>query len=69
MAELCRKCFIEIWRPSKYEIDHIVMSKSNDMCESCMNWGPYVDYIGTDDEVIKNEQTDFDSALRDSGIG
>ena len=38
MAELCRKCFIEIWRPSQYDIDHIVMSKDNDMCEGCMDW-------------------------------
>lgn len=59
MAELCRKCFIEIWRPSQYDIDHIVMSKDNDMCEGCMNWGPYVDYIGTDEEVNKNEYTDL----------
>lgn len=57
MAELCRKCFIDIWRPSQYDIDHIVMSKDNDMCEGCMNWGPYVDHIGTDEEVINNEQT------------
>lgn len=57
MAELCRKCFIEIWRPSQYDIDHIVMSKDNDMCEGCMDWGLYVDHIGTDEEVNKNEQT------------
>jgi hypothetical protein len=50
MAELCKKCFIEIWRPSQEEIDHIVMSKDNDMCESCMNWGPYVDYIDLEKE-------------------
>lgn len=52
MAELCRKCFIEIWRPSKYDIDHIVMSENNDTCECCMGWGPYVDYI---DGIDPNE--------------
>ncbi len=62
MAELCRQCFVEIWHPSQYDIDHIIMSEDNDMCESCMNWGPYVDNIGTDDEVIKNEQTDVFNA-------
>ena len=55
MAELCRECFIEIWKPSQHEINNIVMSEDNDMCESCMNWGPYVDYIGTDEEVNNNE--------------
>ena len=66
MAELCRKCFIKIWKPSQYDIDHIVMSKENDMCEGCMTWGPYVDHICIDNEVIENEQTDFDFALRNS---
>ena len=55
MAELCRECFIEIWKSSQHEINNIVMSEDNDMCESCMNWGPYVDYIGTDEEVNNNE--------------
>ena len=55
MAEFCRKCFIEHLRPSQYEIEHIVMSKDNDMCEGCMGWGPYVDHIGTDEEVNNNE--------------
>lgn len=57
MAEFCRKCFIEIWRPDAYDIRNIVMSEDNDMCECCMDWGPYVDHIGTDEEVNKNEQT------------
>ena len=57
MAEFCRKCFIENLCPSQYEIDHIVMNKDNDICEGCMNYGPYVDHIGTDEEVNKNEQT------------
>ena len=55
MAELCRECFIKIWRPSQYDIDHIVMSEDNDMCERCMNLGPYVEYIETDEEVNNNE--------------
>lgn len=48
MAELCRKCFIELWHPSQYDIDHIVMSKDETMCEGCMTWGPYVDHIKSD---------------------
>jgi hypothetical protein len=55
VAEFCRKCFIEHLHPSKYDIDHIVMSKNDDLCEGCMTWGPYVDYIETDEEVINNE--------------
>lgn len=46
MAELCRKCFIEIWKPSQDDIDNIVMSEDNDICECCMECGPYVDHIG-----------------------
>lgn len=53
MAELCKKCFIEFFHPSQYDIDHIVMSKDNDFCEGCMNCGPYVDHIGTDEEVAR----------------
>ena len=55
MAEFCRKCFIEHLHPSQYEIDHIIMSKDNDICEGCMNWGLYVDHIGTDEEENNNE--------------
>ena len=69
MAELCRKCFIELWHPSQYDIDHIVMSKDNEFCEGCMDCGPYVDHIGTDEEVNKNEQTNFNSISRDSWFG
>jgi len=53
MAELCKKCFIDFFHPSQYDIDHIVMSKDNDFCEGCMNCGPYVDHIGTDEEVAR----------------
>lgn len=45
MAELCRKCFIEIWRPPQYDIDHIVMSEDEDWCEGCDKYGKYVDHI------------------------
>ena len=51
MAELCRKCFIETWAPSKYDVEHIVMSDDWDICEGCGNIGPYVDHIGSDEEV------------------
>ena len=45
MAELCRECFIKIWHPNAYDIEHIVMSEDNDFCEGCMDCGPYVDHI------------------------
>lgn len=69
MAELCKKCFIEFFHPSQYDIDHIVMSKDNDFCESCMNCGPYVDHIGTDEEVTKNEQANINSTRGNPWFG
>lgn len=51
MAEFCRKCFIESFYPSKYEIDHIVMSEECDLCEGCGRYVPVVVYID-DSEVI-----------------
>lgn len=51
ISELCRKCFIETWAPSKYDVEHIVMSDDWDICEGCGNIGPYVDHIGSDEEV------------------
>lgn len=49
MAELCRKCFIETWRPNAYDLEHIVMSEENDFCEGCVDCVPYVDHIDTSD--------------------
>ena len=49
MAELCRKCFIETWRPNAYDIEHIVMSEENDLCEGCVDCVPYVDHIDASD--------------------
>jgi hypothetical protein len=51
MADLCKDCFIEIWRPNAYEREHIIMSEDNDFCESCMDCVPYVDYIDDCDLV------------------
>lgn len=59
MAELCRKCFIEIWRPDPYDIRNIVMSEDNDMCECCMNWGPYVHHIGAALQLPKDIDLGF----------
>lgn len=47
MAELCRECFIDTWRPNAYDIEHIVMSKDNDFCDGCLDCVPYVDHIDT----------------------
>ena len=82
MAELCKKCFIETWHPSQYDIDHIVMSEDNCFCEGCMSWGQYVDRISTDsnvkhdldldsifEELIKNEQTNFNCTSGNSWFG
>ena len=59
MAELCRKCFIETWRPNAYDIEHIVMSKDNKFCEGCMDCVPYVDYIDTTDLRFTPTADDF----------
>lgn len=59
MAELCRECFIKIWRPDAYEIRNIVMSTDNDMCECCMNWGPYVSHIGAALNLPKDVDLDL----------
>lgn len=64
MAELCKDCFIEIWRPNAYEREHIVMSEDNDFCESCMDCVPYVDRIDHCDMVyIPNAKTFAQSVL------
>lgn len=57
MAELCRNCFIEIWKPSDNDIDNIVMSEDNDMCEGCMIWDKYVEHIKG------NEETEMEKAM------
>ena len=46
MAEFCRECFIKYLGPTQDEINRIIMSDDDDFCESCMNWRPYVLYIG-----------------------
>lgn len=45
MAEFCRKCFIDTFHPSREEIERIVMSDDEFMCEGCMEWGQYVNYL------------------------
>ena len=66
MAELCRKCFIEIWHPTQEEIDNIVMSEDNDMCEGCMEWGSYVHHLGKD--ISCEEYDKFMSRVADEFI-
>lgn len=51
MAELCRKCFIEIWHPTQKDIGNIVMSEDEAPCEGCNSWGKYVDHIGCSNDV------------------
>lgn len=50
MAELCRKCFIEICRPCTDDIswleDDIVMSEDVTLCEGCGEVLPYVHHLG-----------------------
>lgn len=60
MAELCRECFIKTWRPNQHDIDHIVMSEDNYFCEGCMNWGPYVEYIGDPKDRHFYNKYDYD---------
>lgn len=45
MAEFCRECFIETFRPSASEISRIVMTKEYDLCEGCGAWKPVVSHI------------------------
>ena len=45
MAEFCKDCFIETFRPSPDVISRIVMSKECDLCEGCGQWKPVVSYI------------------------
>lgn len=45
MAEFCRDCFIETFRPSADEIRRIVMTKEYDLCEGCGEWKPVVSHI------------------------
>lgn len=35
------------------------MSEDNDMCESCMNWGPYVHHIGAALQLPKDIDLEF----------
>ena len=58
VAELCRNCFIEIWRPYKEDIENIVMSTDFDMCEGCMNWGQYVSHIEEVKNIAKEESNE-----------
>lgn len=51
MAELCLKCFLEIWRPNAYDRAHVVMSNDNEFCEGCNTVGEYVDYIDPADFI------------------
>lgn len=51
MAEFCRDCFIEFLCPSRYEIEHIVMTEEDCFCEGCNRYVSVVDYID-DSEVI-----------------
>lgn len=45
MAEFCRDCFIETFRPPADEVSRIVMTKESDLCEGCGAWKPVVSYI------------------------
>ena len=58
MAEFCRKCFIDTFHPSREEIERIVMSDDEFMCEGCTEWGQYVDYLAPTKEMadIENEK-------------
>lgn len=66
MAEFCRKCFIDTFLPSYDEIERIVMSEDNDMCEGCMEWGQYVEYLAETKEIadIKNKQVEIKRSIK-----
>lgn len=58
MAEFCKRCFIDTWRPNKYDSKHIVLTADNDFCESCGKIGPVVEYIDMDNyKKIENRDS------------
>lgn len=67
MAEFCRDCFIKVWRPSQYDIDHIVMSEDSHLCERCGKIGPYVDYID-DGYFSQREQQLYKDMLNKNSV-
>lgn len=48
MAEFCKTCFVSSLQPSQDEIDHIVMSEEEELCEGCGKVLPVVDYVDLD---------------------
>ena len=57
MAEFCRKCFIETFRPSKEEEQKIIMSEESDLCEGCGEVKPFVLYVAEKVCQVKSEFT------------
>lgn len=42
---LCKKCYIKLCKPSKYEIKKMVMSEEPEKCDHCGRCTNIVEYI------------------------
>lgn len=45
MAEFCKECFIDLLCPSEDEINRIILSDDEDLCEGCGQYKKVVSYI------------------------
>lgn len=43
--DLCKKCYIKIYKPTKNEIKKLVMSEENYECNCCHKNGSIVEYV------------------------
>ena len=68
MAEFCRKCFINTFRPSREEIERIVMSDDEFMCEGCTEWGQYVDYLAPTKEMADIENKKIEELRKRNSV-
>lgn len=57
MAEFCRKCFIETFRPTREEEQNIIMSAESDLCEGCGEVKPFVLYVTEEVCQVKSKFT------------
>lgn len=53
MADFCKECFIKAFRPSQEDIEKIVLSDDDYLCEGCGRYKKVVDYIGDAPKPVK----------------
>ena len=47
---LCKKCWVQLKKPSKRNMKKMGLTSYKDECENCGSLNRLVDYIGNDDE-------------------